>query len=321
MIAIRRGRAPAPIKKPLPRKGISMAQREARIGLIFLMPWIVGFLLFKMLPILAAFVMSFTNFYMLTPEATKFIGLANYITMLGDPAAGASMFGSIGYFLITVPVEMVAALALAAIFASDRMWLRRFMRTMFFMPSIIPATAVLFIWLGMANPSNGWINRLIMEPMGFPPIANPFSATGFNILLIVMALWSIGPGFLIMLGAIQSVPPELHEAARVDGAGPITRLVFVTIPMISPAIFFSLVINLTGVFGGSVLLDRGYLFNNSLSPMEGYINSVMFSDMNLGYACALAVLMFAVTMSITVALFRSSKYWVYFPEENRDEDF
>jgi multiple sugar transport system permease protein len=136
----------------------------------------------------------------------------------------------------------------------------------------------------------------------------------------MMALWSIGPGFLIMYGAMQAIPREIIEAARVDGAGPLTRLVSITLPMISPAIFFSLVINLTSAFGGSVLLDRGYLFSSSLSPMEGYINSIMFSKFELGYAAALAWVMFAVTMSITLVLFRSASRWVYFPEETHHAD-
>ena len=131
-----------------------------------------------------------------------------------------------------------------------------------------------------------------------------------------MVLWSIGPGFFIMYGAMQSIPIELHEVARVDGAGPLMRFITITLPIISPAIFFSLVISLTSAFGGSVLLDRGYIFSYSLSPMENYINETMFTDFNLGYASALAWLMFALTMGITIVLFRSARRWVYFPEES-----
>src|SRR6185436_11364437 len=102
-----------------------------------------------------------------------------------------------------------------------------------------------------------------------------------------------------MYGAIQNIPKEIHEAARVDGAGPLMSFLNITLPMISPAIFFSLVINLTSAFGGSMLLDRGYVFSESLSPMEGYINTVMFDYLKMGYASALAWVMFAVTMTIT----------------------
>ena len=123
-----------------------------------------------------------------------------------------------------------------------------------------------------------------------------------------------------MLAAMQAVPKELYEAARVDGAGPINRFVSITIPMCSPAIFFSLVINMISSFGGVALLDRGLAYNQSLSPMESYITYQMFSFMNLGYASALAWIMFILVMVITVLLFRSARYWVHFPEENGNDE-
>jgi multiple sugar transport system permease protein len=104
----------------------------------------------------------------------------------------------------------------------------------------------------------------------------------------------------------------------VDGAGPFARFIYITLPMISPAIFFTLVINLTGAFGGAVLLDRGYILNFSLSPMESYINNMMFRETELGYASALAWVTFAIMMTVTIILFRTSRSWVYFPEEHDD---
>jgi multiple sugar transport system permease protein len=297
-----------------------LRRREALIGLLFLSPWLLGFILLKLAPILASLAFSFTNFYMLTPEATQFVGLQNYIRALGDINAGASLSGSLGYFLFTVPVQLLAALALAAVFSSDRLRGKAALRPLFFMPSIIPAAAILFIYLGFVDPRTGWLNLLVMEPLGLPPVPGPFTGMSFTILLGLMAMWSIGPGFLIMYGAMQSIPREIIEAARVDGAGPFSRFVFISLPMISPAIFFALVINLTSAFGGTVLLDRGYLFSFSLSPMEGYINTMMFNRFELGYAAALAWVMFAVTITITLFLFRSARRWVYFPNEDDREE-
>lgn len=285
-------------------------QQEARVGWLFLAPWVIGFVLLKALPILAALVFSVTDFKMLAPEATQFVGFENYARFLRDTQAGANLFGSLGYFLLTVPLEMVVALALAAVFTSHRLKNKRISRTLLFMTSIIPSTSIFFIFLGSLQ----YADRLIFTPMGLPPIAD------FGLLLPFMALWSIGPGFLIMYSAMESVPNEVYEAARVDGAGPWARFIFITLPMISPAIFFTLVVNLTGAFGGAVLLDRGYILNFSLSPMEGYINSVMFSQADLGYASALAWVTFAVMMTLTVFLFRSSRRWVYFPEEDENAD-
>ncbi len=287
-------------------------QQEARIGLLFLSPWLIGFVLLKALPILAALIFSLTNFKMLSPETTTFVGLKNYIEFFKDSQAGASLFGSLGYFLITVPLEMAVALALAAIFTSERLKNKRLSQTLIFMTSIIPSTSVFFIFLGSIQ----YANRLIARPLDLPPI----QGNGLGLLVPFMALWSIGPGFLIMYSAMQSVPTELYEAARVDGAGPMARFIYITLPMISPAVFFTLVINLTGAFGGALLLDRGYILNFSLSPMEGYINNTMFVQGRLGYASALAWVTFAVMMTITVVLFRSARRWVYFPHEDEDNE-
>jgi ABC-type sugar transport system permease subunit len=256
---------------------------------------------------------------MIEPEKTQFIGLANYLTFFRDSSAGASFFGSISYFFLSVPLEMVVALFLAAIFTSERLRGKRIMRTLFFLPSIIPATAVYFIIVGLISPNNGWIIRIFHLSSSTPL---------YTLFPLILSLWTIGPGFLIMLGAMQAIPKELYEAARVDGAGPINRFVSITIPMSSPAIFFSLVVNMISSFGGVALLDRGLSwsqtlvpgFSFSLAPMESYIAYQMFSFMNMGYASALAWIMFILVMSITILLFRSTRYWVYFPEESNDEE-
>jgi multiple sugar transport system permease protein len=304
------------LDKLKPKWDLTMRQKEGLIGLLFLSPWILGFILLKAIPILAALGFSFTNFKMLEPENTRFIGLRNYIYFFKDTYAGASLFGSISYFILSVPLEMMVALGLAVLFSSKRLKSKLILRTLFFMPSIIPAIAIFFIVSGLANPGSGWIDRLILIPLHLPPL------TGlYQIFPVILALWTIGPGFLIMLGAMQSVPPEIYEAARVDGAGPIMRFFSIAVPMISPAIFFSLVINIISAFGGVALLDRGLPFSRSLSPMEGYIAQQMFSFSNLGYASALAWVMFIVVMIITLAVFSTARYWVHFPEEEDNAEF
>ena len=285
-------------------------QQEARIGLLFLAPWLIGFVVLKALPILAALIFSLTDFQMLSPEATTFVGLENYFRFFRDSEAGASLFGSLGYFLLTVPLEMILALALAAIFTSERLKNKSLSQTLIFMTSIIPSTSIFFIFLGSLQ----YAQRLILTPLNLPPIE------GNGLLLPFIAIWSIGPGFLILYSAMQSVPNEMYEAARVDGAGPLARFIYITLPMVSPAIFFTLVINLTGAFGGAVLLDRGYILNFSLSPMENYINNTMFLDADLGYASALAWITFAVMMGLTLILFWSARRWVYFPSEDKEND-
>ena len=310
MFNVKRASAPRS-RSPKPDKHLSLRKYEATVGFLFLLPWLLGFLFFKLVPILAALGFSFTNFKMLEPETTRFIGLTNYLTFFKDSSAGASLFGSISYFLLSVPLEMVVALFLAAVFTSERLRGKRIMRTLFFMPSIIPAIAIFIIISGLIDVNNGWITRLFHLSQSTPL---------YTLFPIILSLWTIGPGFLIMLGAMQAVPKELYEAARVDGAGPINRFVSITVPMSSPAIFFSLVINMISAFGGVALLDRGLSYSQSLSPMESYITYQMFSFSNLGYASALAWIMFILVMVVTVILFRSARYWVHFPEESSDDE-
>jgi ABC-type sugar transport system permease subunit len=311
MFTVKRRLAPR-AQTSRPNKHLSLRKYEATVGFLFVLPWLLGFLFFKAFPILAALGFSFTNFKMLDPENVRFIGLANYLTFFKDNTAGASLFGSISYFLLSVPLEMVVAMLLAAVFTSERLKGKRIMRTLFFMPSIIPAIAIFIIISGLIDPNTGWLTR-IFHVSSTAPL--------YSLFPIVMSLWTIGPGFLIMLGAMQAIPKEFYEAARVDGAGPINRFISVTLPMSSPAIFFTLVINMISAFGGVALLDRGLSYSQSISPMESYIAYQMFSFTNLGYASALAWIMFILVMLITILLFRSTRYWVYFPEEHGDEDY
>lgn len=296
------------------RKPAMAKQSLALTGLLFMSPWILGFILLKLTPILAALAFSFTDFYMLDPYKTQFVGLKNYIDIFRDPAAGASLFGSIGNFLFMVPFQMVVALALAVIASSARLKNKLLLRTLFFLPSIIPAVAIFAIINGLTDQRSGWINLLILEPLNLP------SSNLGGLFPVVLALWSIGPTFIIMLSAIQSIPTEIIEAARVDGAGPILRLFKIVLPISSPAIFFSLVINMTNAFGGVVLLDRGMPFSQSLSPMEAYISQQMFSSGRLGYASALAWIMLLMVLTIIIVVFRTARYWVYFPREEDHDD-
>ena len=304
-----RNHAPQKLKK------LSLRKYSARVGFLLILPWILGFALLKAFPILAALWYSFTNFHMLQPDQIQFIGLQNYLAFFNDPRAINSLIRSLNYFITTVPIEMIAALLLAAVFASERLRAKRILRTLFFMPSIIPAVAISIIVSGLLNRDSGWINELILKPL------NLQNSLGRNAFPIVLALWTIGPGFLIMLSAMLNVPREIYEAARVDGAGPLATFVLITLPMISPAVFFSLVINMISSFGGVALLDRGLPYSRSLSPMETYISNQLFSgSYNLGYASALAWVMFIVVMLITLVLFFSTRFWVHFPEEDDNEE-
>jgi multiple sugar transport system permease protein len=286
------------------------------LGLLLISPWLVGLVFFKVLPILASLGISLTDFYMLAPEETEFIGLANYVRVLHDEAVGVRLFLTLSPMITDLPLQIVAALLLAACLNSRRLRGKTLMRTLFFVPSVIPSVAIVFMWLGFANENTGWLNRLILQPLGLTGgvFGDLYSGGATQLLFTVSALWSIGPGMLIMLGAIQGVPPEIHEAARVDGAGPVERFFFISLPLISPAIFFTLVINLITVFGGVILLDRGNTFSGGGSAYDQYISHMMFSEFELGYASSLAWVFFLVVMVLILVLFSTSRRWVYYAD-------
>ncbi len=283
-------------------------------GFLLISPWLIGFLLFSFLPIMASLALSFTNFHMLKPEETRFIGLANYGSLLQDEAIGYLVVATLGRAIQTVPLQLLTSILLAALLSSPRLKASIPVRTLFFLPSIIPGVAIAFMWYGFMDPTTGWLNRFILPTFGLDGFNDVYSDAAMGLLMGISSLWAIGPGMLIMLGAMKSISAEIHEAARVDGAGPLVKFFRITLPMITPAIFFSLVINLIAVFGGVILLDRANSFRGGESPFDYYITYWMFEQWNLGYAAGLAWFFFLLVMMVVVALFASSRRWVYFPD-------
>ena len=294
-------------------------QRSARryqktIGLLLISPWLLGFVLFKLLPILASLGLSFTDFYMLDPGKTSFIGLENYARLLQDDALGYLVVATISRAIRTVPLQLVASILLAALLASPRLKAPTPVRTLFFLPSIIPGVAIAFMWYGFMDPTTGWLNRFVLPAFGLTGFNDVYSDAAMALLYGISSLWAIGPGMLIMLGAMQSISSEIHEAARVDGAGPLVKFFRITLPVITPAIFFSLIINLIAVFGGVILLDRGNSFRGGGAPFDDYITYWMFDQWDLGYAASVAWFFFVLVMVVVVALFSWSRRWVYYPD-------
>ncbi|MCI0393693.1 MAG: sugar ABC transporter permease [Chloroflexi bacterium] len=287
---------------------------DKTFGLLLISPWLLGLVLFKLLPILASLGLSFTDFYMLEPGETRFIGLDNYARLFRSEAVGYILFATIRVAMTTIPLQLVASTLLAALLNSPRLKASTQVRTLFFLPSIIPSVAIVFMWFGFVDPNTGWLNRFILQPLGLLGFNDVFSDAAVALLFTISSLWGIGPGMLIMLGAMQGLSPEIQEAARVDGAGPLVRFFRITLPMISPAIFFSLVINLIAVFGGVILLDRGNAFSGSISPFDGYVSYMMFDQWQLGYAASLAWFFFVLVMAAVVVLFTTSRRWVYYPD-------
>jgi multiple sugar transport system permease protein len=288
---------------------------KGKIGLMLISLWLVGLLLFKLGPILASLVLSFTDFHLLTPEQTQFVGLENYRILFRDQQARDSLIQTVRLALIIIPLQTFVSIIFAALLSSERLLAKNTMRTLFFLPSIIPAFAAALMWQGFVNPSTGWLNRLFLEPFGLEAL-NHLSGRGASQqpLFIISSLWTIGPSILIMMGSMQGISPEIYEAARIDGAGRFTRFFKITMPLITPAIFFSLVLNLTAVFGGAILLDRGNRWRSGATSYDGYINFTLFTLFKLGSASSMAWVFFVIVLIVVLILFGTSKKWVYFPD-------
>ncbi|OQX59780.1 ABC transporter permease, partial [candidate division KSB1 bacterium 4484_219] len=233
--------------KILPEK---TRQRETLEGYLAISPWIIGFLVFVFGPIVASLVLSFHKWNLLKPA--QWVGLTNYQSMVSDPLFWQSLKVTFIYAVVSVPLGLVTAL-LVALLLNQKIKGLAFFRTVFYLPSVMPTVAVSLIWMWMYNPKFGILNFLIKKAGGLLGLnlEGPewlYSTTWVLPALILMSFWGIGGGMLIFLAGLKNIPEQLYEAALVDGAGAWQRFRKITIPMLSPTIFFLLVTGTIGAF-------------------------------------------------------------------------
>ncbi len=307
------------MKSPVKRSFSSAsARREARWGLLFLSPWILGFFLFTLIPMVASLIFSFTDFNLLHPDEIHFVGLKNYRHLLHDPLVKQSLLVTLRFILISVPVGMLFPLFLATLLNAKSLKGKPFLRTLFYMPYIVPMISAAYIWRGFLGTTDGWLNKgLALLGIKGPDWWN--SPQWIYPALVLAGLWGVGNAMLTMLASMQAVPTELYEAAKVDGATPIHTFRHITLPMISPVLFYNLVLILIGTFqyfllpwvikgpngdpGGATMFYNLYLFKTAFP----------YSDM--GYGSTLAWVLFFIILLVTLFLFGTAKYWVYYPTE------
>ena len=299
-----------------------LERQHARWGYGFIGLWLFGFIAFYFLPMMASLVFSFFDFSLSTPEDAKFVGLDNWRRMLfEDKVVWQSLGVTFKFALINLPIGMISALFLAILLNSKNLLGVSFFRTLFYAPAMVPAVAGILIWSGVLNPTTGWLNRLIEFVTGLDA-AGPNGIRWFDdpwlvyIAYTFMGLWGIGNAILYNLAGLQGVPTELYEAAKIDGAGYWRRLFNITFPMISPVIFYNLVLGTIGLMqffivpwvlnGGS-----GYPENATRFFMIWFYKQ-SFTFQNMGYGSTLAWFMFIIALAITLVLFGSSRRWVYY---------
>jgi ABC-type sugar transport system permease subunit len=301
-----------------PRTGL--ARHEAMWGLLFISPWIIGFLFLTLAPMVATFVFTFTNINLIQDRPLRFVGLDNYAHLLRDQRTWDALGVTFKFAAIALPVGLVLPFAVALLLNSQSLRGSRYFQALFFMPFVIPFVAAIFAWSGMLNPESGWINGTL----GFLGIGGPNwlnDPSWVYPALVLVGLWGIGSAVIINLAGLQNVPTELYDAARVDGAGWWGQLRNVTLPLMSPVIFYSITLGTVGVL--QYFLVPLVLYSGDGRPggttffFNIYLYKTFFTFQDMSFGATLAWLLFVVILGLTLLLFWSAKYWVYYAGETK----
>lgn len=291
------------------------ARREALHGYLFIAPAVLGFLIWIAGPMLFSAWVSLTEWDLLSPP--EFVGLSNYQTMLKDPLFWQSLKVTAVYTLISVLLFQVLAFAVALLINVKVRGIAIF-RTIYYLPSIVPVVANAMLWAWVFNSDFGLLNAAL-RAFGLPKILWLQDPAFALPALITMSLWGVGGAMLIYLAGLQGVPQQLYEAAEIDGATHWQRFVHVTLPMMSSVLFFNF---LMGLIGALQTFTQGYIITNG-GPQNAtlfyalYLYRRAFTDFRMGYASALAWVLFAIVLVISILVFRYLGRQVYYEDEGR----
>lgn len=296
-------------------------------GWVFLSPWIIGFLAFTLFPIIISFGLSFTNLKLTAPDEMRFIGLENWHRLYSgltntpipnvpaDNEIANAFWVTIRFAFISVTTTLIVAVGLAALLTSRHLVGKRFFRLFYYLPYMVPAVSGIFIWMAFLNGQSGYLNRLL----GLAGVDGPNwlqDAAWVIPAFILIGLWGIGNAMLTMMAAMQSVPQELYEAAQVDGASSVVKFFRITLPLISPVLFYNLILSVIGTLQYFVVPyivtegtgrpdDAAYFFNM-------HLYKTAFVNQNMGYGATQAWFIFLVSLLITIFLFATAGFWVYY---------
>jgi multiple sugar transport system permease protein len=293
---------------------LGMRAREEIAGYLFILPWLIGFLVFTAGAMIYSLYLSFFKVDFLS-EFT-FIGLKNYTQMLFEDELWPKAMGNTAYFaFISVPLMTTVALLIAMLLNQKVIGLSIF-RTIYYLPSVVQGVAVAILWIWLFHPEYGPING-VLEFFGIPGPAWLTTEEWAMPAIIIMALWGVGGSMVIFLAGLQGISQSLYDAAEIDGAGPLSCFWHITIPMMTPTIFFSLILGLIGsfqMFTQAYVMTRGGPNNATLTYVM-YIYNKGFNQFYFGYASALAWVLFLIILVFTLLILKSSTVWVYYEGE------
>ena len=312
---------------PRARRWLSgFRERETWTAYLFILPWVIGFAALTAGPMIFSLYYSFTDYgfdQLAGFQPTRRVGFENYRTLLDDPRVATSLKNTLVYTVMTVPAKMLVALGLALILARLA-FAAGFFRTVFYLPDITPPVAIGIMILVLFNGSTGIVNRGL-ELIGIPGPFWTTDPTWIKPSLAIMSIWTVGGTMVIYLAALKAVPQHLYEAAAMDGAGPWRRFVNITLPMISPALFFTfIVLTIAGLqtFTEVYTAYFGAGTTGAEAPDAALMNVVYlyrqaFEFFNMGFASAMAWILFAIIMFVTAIQFLVSRRWVFYQGDSR----
>lgn len=294
----------------LPRPHLSLAQREALWGYGFIAPYVLGFIFFTAYPVAAVFYLGFTDYDALRPPL--WVGLNNYIAISSDPTFYKSIFNTVFYVTLAVPGQLLVSFG-AALLLNRKIKGVGFWRAVYYLPVVIPyvVSSVLLVWF--LDPGVG-ILKYVLNQVGLPAPLWLLDETWAKPAIVLLSLWYQGSYMIIFLAGLQAIPQQLFEAAEIDGAGPWRKMLLVTIPLLTPTVLFNLVIGIIGsfqVFTFAYIMTGGGPLQSTLFYVY-YVYNRAFRFFDMGYAAALASILFVVVLTLTLAVFKWSDRWVYY---------
>jgi multiple sugar transport system permease protein len=288
--------------------------REVLWGYIFVGPWILGFLIFTLGPVLASLGLSFMDYELISAPTWR--GLRNYAELITqDRLFGVSLFNTIYYTLFSVPLGIIVAFSLALLLNVQLPGMNVY-RTVFYLPAVTAGVAVSLLWIWLFNPQFGLINYLLRS-LGLPGPGWLVDPVWAKPAFILMSVWGVGGTVVIFLAGLQGVSRSLYEAAEIDGANTLQRFRHVTIPMMTPVIFFNMIVGIIGsfqVFTSAYVMTQGGPRDATLFYVL-YLFKQGFKLLRMGYAAAMAWILFVIIIVLTLIQLRLSRKWVYYEGE------
>lgn len=287
--------------------------KKGRVGYLYILPWFAGVIFLTIYPFLNALYISFTDYNMVTEAG--FVGINNYRTLIKDSYFTASITATLKYTVLTVPLQLTFALFIAFIL-NFKLKAIGFFRTAYYVPSLLGGNiAIAVLWRFLFQPE-GFINRFL-QVMQLKPVPWFSSPGGAMAVVVLLKVWQFGSSMLIFLAALKEIPQDLYEASSIDGSGKLHTFFRITIPLITPTIFFNLVMQLVNAFqefnGPFLVTGKGPLNSTYLTSM--FIYDYAFKYFNMGYASAASWVLFLIIMAVTLTLFGTQKFWVYYSDE------